>query len=74
MNLTQTAPNFNPRQARTCVIGVPNLKEIDPWEGYFYAVQKNFLKRCEEEEEEEKGEEKCEENWTVFESAYLVYR
>ena len=25
-----------------CLIDVPNLKEIDPWEDYFYVVQKFF--------------------------------
>ena len=25
-----------------CLIDVPNLKEINPWEGYFYVVQKFF--------------------------------
>ena len=25
-----------------CFIDVPNLKEIKPWEGYFYVVQKFF--------------------------------
>ena len=25
-----------------CLIDVPNLKEIKPWEGYFYVVQKLF--------------------------------
>ena len=25
-----------------CLIDVPNLKEITPWEGYFYVVQKFF--------------------------------
>ena len=25
-----------------CLIDVPNLKEIKPWEGYFYVVQKFF--------------------------------
>ena len=24
------------------LIDVPNLKEIEPWEGYFYVVQKFF--------------------------------
>ena len=67
MNLTQTAPNFNPRQARTCLIGVPNLKEIDPWEGCFQSAQNYSVSRCEEEEEEE-----CEENWPVFGNEYLV--
>ena len=36
------------------LIDVPNLKEIEPQEGYFYVVQKFYQKRCEE------GEEKCE--------------
>ena len=49
-----------------CLIDVPNLKEIEPQEGYFYEIQK----WCEEEEE---GEEKCEENWAIFESVYLVH-
>ena len=25
-----------------CLIDVPNFKEIEPWEGYFYVVQKFF--------------------------------
>ena len=25
-----------------CLIDVPNLKEINPWEDYFYVVQKFF--------------------------------
>ena len=25
-----------------CFIDVPNLKDIDPWEGYFYVVQVFF--------------------------------
>ena len=31
-----------------CVIGVPNLKEIDPQEGWLKVI---VLNRCEEEEE-----------------------
>ena len=54
------------------LIDVPNLKEIDPWEGYFYVVQK-FFKSSAKKIEEEKGEEKCEENWAIFTSAYLVH-
>ena len=46
-----------------CLIDESNLKEIEPWEGYFYVVQK----QCEEEE----GEEKCEENWPIFESVAI---
>ena len=33
-----------------CLIDVPNLKEIDHWEDYFYVVQKILQKQCEEEE------------------------
>ena len=40
-----------------CLIDVPNLKEIDPWEDYFMWF-KILQKRCEEE--------KCEENWAIF--------
>ena len=25
-----------------CLIDVPNLKEMEPWEGYFYVVHKFF--------------------------------
>ena len=42
-----------------CLIDVPNLKEIEQQQGYFYVVQKFFKKWREEEE-------KCEENWTIF--------
>ena len=43
------------------LIDLPNLKEIEPWEGYFYVVQK----RCKEE--------KCKENWEIFGSVYLAH-
>ena len=49
-----------------CLSDVPNLKEINPWEGYFYKVQMFSVKRCEEE--------KCEENWAIFGSVYLANR
>ena len=35
----------------------------------FLCGSKILQKRCKEEE----GEEKCEENWTIFESVYLVH-
>lgn len=37
--------------------GVPNLKETILWEDHFNMVQV-LLKWC--------GEEKCDENWTIF--------
>ena len=48
-----------------CLIGVPNLKEIDPWEGCFGWLKVTFVKRC---EEEEKGEE----NGAIFRNTYLA--
>ena len=48
-----------------CLIDVSNLKEIEPWEGYFYS--KILQKWCKGEE----GEEKCEENWPIFESVAI---
>ena len=53
-----------------CLIDVPNLKEIKPQEGYLLCGSKILQKRCEEEEE---GEDKCEENWAIFGSVYLVH-
>ena len=46
-----------------CLIGVPNLKEINPGEGYFWlkVVALNWCK-----------EEKCEENWAIFRNVYLA--
>ena len=49
-----------------CLIVVPNLKEIDPWEGCFWLVKVTFVKRY--EEEEEKGEE----NRAIFRNTYLA--
>ena len=48
-----------------CLIGVPNLKEIDPREkGVFGWLKVTFVKRCEEEEGEE--------NRAIFRSTYLA--
>ena len=35
-------------------MGVPNLKEIDPWEGCFGWLKITFLKRYEEEDKKVK--------------------
>ena len=43
------------------IIGVPNLKEIEAWEGYFNATI--FCNLCEED--------KCEENGTIFRNKNL---
>ena len=42
-------------------ISVPNLKEIEAWEGCDLNI---FVILCEEEE-------KCEENWAIFRNKYL---
>ena len=51
-----------------CLIGVPNLKEIDSWEGCFWLAQSYFCKMSCEEEEEEIGEE----NRAIFRNTYLA--
>ena len=33
-----------------CLIDVPNVKEIEPWEGYFYVVQKFFKSSAKKKE------------------------
>ena len=43
-----------------CIISVPNLKEIETWEGYFMRLK--IL--C-------KKEEKCEENQEILRNKYL---
>ena len=52
-----------------CLIDVQNLKEIQPWEGYFYVHGSKILQQRYEEE----GEDKCEENWAIFGSVYLAH-
>ena len=49
-----------------CLIDVPNCKEIEPWEGYFYVVQKFFKSNSKKK--------KNEENWAIVGSVYLVHR
>ena len=44
LDSTQTSPNFRLRQATKCLICVPNLKVIDPWEGCFWLAQSYFYK------------------------------
>ena len=44
-----------------CLIGVPNLKEIDPGESWLKVIVLNW---CEEEE-------KCEENRAIFRNLIL---
>ena len=36
------------------LIDVPNLKEIEPWEGYFYMVQKFFKSGAKKKKKKEK--------------------
>ena len=47
------------------LIDVPNLKEIELREGYFYVVQKFFKSGVKKK--------KCEENWAIFESVYHIH-
>ena len=48
-----------------CLIDVPNWKEIEPREGYFYVVQKFFKSGAKKKKEKE--------NWAIFGSVYLVH-
>ena len=50
-----------------CLIDVPNLKEIKPREGYFMWF-KNSSKAV-----RRRRRRKCEENWAIFGSVYLVH-
>ena len=44
------------------IISVPNLKEMETWEGYDLNI---FVICC--------GEEKCEENQAIFRNKYLEF-
>ena len=45
-----------------CLISVPNLKKIDPLEGWLKVIALNWCKE----------EEKCEENWATFRNVYVA--
>ena len=55
-----TSPNFRERQATEYLIGVPNVKEINPQEGW---LEVTFVKQC---------EEKYKENGAIFRNTYLT--
>ena len=60
---SNATPNFRPRQATMCLIGVSNSKEIHPQEDCFWFKVK-LLDQCIKEE-------KCEENQAILRSTYL---
>ena len=53
-----------------CLIHVPNLKEIDPWEGYFYVVETFFKSSAKKKEKKKKNVKKIGQFLEVYNLVY----